>query len=146
MLHERGTVLVVEDQRIYQELIEQILHVGGYETLTADTLAQAERMVGLDFAAITLDLGLPDTERFSALVTLRHLFPRTPIVVVTGTISEQEVMEMIRLGADSCIRKPFQNGNILLHVTRAIDARDGLLRYTRLGRMARALGMVKGPP
>ncbi len=134
-----NTVLVVEDHRIYQELIRAILADGGYNTTIVESLAEAKNLSGLPFAAITLDLNLTDSRGFQALMELRPLFSDTPIVVVTGAISEWDVFELIRRGADSCILKPFKNGDILLHVERAIDMRDEMGRYIQFGRMARAL-------
>lgn len=133
------TVMVVEDHRLYQELIRAILNGGGFDTMVVETLQAAKNLCGLPFAAITLDLGLADARGFQAVKELRPLFPDIPLVVITGTIGEQDIFELLRCGADSCIRKPFHNGDVLQHVQRAIQMRSEFGRYTQLGRITQAL-------
>ena len=117
-------ILVVEDDRIYAELLAGLLRVGGYEVDMVGTLWDAEKRAMTDYVAITLDLNLPDSVGQVAILQLRPLYPNAAIVVVSSYVTDQDVMRMIRAGADDCICKPVRNGSLVAVVKRAIELRD----------------------
>jgi len=81
-------VLVCEDDPDIARLIALMLKDGGFTCDVASTAAQARRKLrARNFAALTLDLSLPDMDGFSLLRELRE-DPRTesiPVIVVSAT-------------------------------------------------------------
>lgn len=55
--------------------------------------------------AVFLDLGLPDAEGLSALVTLREQFPQIPIIVLTGRDDDALAEQAIAAGAEDYLIK-----------------------------------------
>lgn len=65
-------VLVVEDNVEFARLVAERLTRAGFDTDQARHVADAERAVAaLDYAAIILDLGLPDQDGLQFLCNLR---------------------------------------------------------------------------
>jgi len=47
------------------------------------------------------------------------------VVVATGTFSEEQEVEMLRLGADDVVAKPLRLAALMLRMMRVLDARTG---------------------
>ncbi len=100
-------MLVVEDDRAIQKLLEDVL---GQEGL-ATHLARTARL-GLSEAAsrrpdlVILDLGLPDLDGKEFLRELRE-WSRIPVLVLSARGGELEKVATLDLGADDYLTKPF---------------------------------------
>ncbi len=60
-----------------------------------------------EFAAIVLDLRLPDMDGIEICVALRRERPRIPIVVLSALREVQARIDVLDAGADDCLTKPF---------------------------------------
>jgi DNA-binding response OmpR family regulator len=100
-------VLVVEDNREFARLVAERLTRAGFDTDQARNGADAERAVAvLDYAAIILDLGLPDQDGLQFLRNLRSRRNITPVLIVTGRSSLEDRVTGLRAGADDYLTKP----------------------------------------
>src|SRR4051812_13651295 len=102
-----ATILLVEDEQGYVELLSLTLASRGYEVVVARDGATA--LVAADRAApdvTVLDLGLPDVDGIEVCRHLRRTM-RTPIVVVTADGAEARKVTALNEGADDYITKPF---------------------------------------
>jgi DNA-binding response OmpR family regulator len=100
-------VLVVEDNREFAHLVAERLTRAGFDTDQARNGADAERAVAvLDYAAIILDLGLPDQDGLQFLRNLRSRRNITPVLIVTGRSSLEDRVTGLRAGADDYLTKP----------------------------------------
>src|SRR4029077_12794124 len=73
-------LLVIEDNAVLSELLAKGLRTAGYETDLLGTAAEARAAVmTTSYAAVILDLGLPDGEGLSILRELRHRKDSTPV-------------------------------------------------------------------
>lgn len=94
------TILLIEDNRLFSELIERSLH--NTEVHVAESLAAAQDWLQLFRADLILvDLGLPDSRGLATLKALQSV--RTPKVVLTG--AEVDLTEVARLGGVDYIPK-----------------------------------------
>jgi DNA-binding response OmpR family regulator len=101
-------VLVVEDNREFARLVAERLTRAGFDTDQARHVADAERAVAaLDYAAIILDLGLPDQDGLQFLRNLRLKKNITPVLIMTGRSSLEDRVTGLREGADDYLTKPF---------------------------------------
>jgi DNA-binding response OmpR family regulator len=87
---ESGTerrILVCEDDEDVGDILTRYLEQAGYRPIRARNTAEARALLGADsFAAMTLDLGLPDQDGLSLLAEIKA-HPATtgmPIIVVSG--------------------------------------------------------------
>ena len=103
-------ILVIEDQPEVRNLLKLALTRAGCEVATAQTgmeglqLAEAGK-----FDLITSDVDLPDMNGFEICSRLKnHAELRdTPVVLVTGRFSEDDVRRGREVGAADYITKPF---------------------------------------
>src|SRR5438105_1902925 len=100
-------VLILEDRPEDAELVAYELRRAGFEVQwqRVDTQADyvAQLNVGLD--VILADYSLPDLDAPHALRLLRERGLDIPFIVVTGTVTEEAVIECIKQGAADYLLK-----------------------------------------
>ncbi|MEA2912614.1 MAG: hypothetical protein QOJ15_4695 [Bradyrhizobium sp.] len=101
-------LLVVEDNEQLAELLTKGLQAAGYETDVLSSLEEASTVLRTTFyAALILDLGLPDGDGPALLRDLRHRNNPIPVLVLTACGSLQDRVQGLRSGADDYRVKPF---------------------------------------
>ncbi|MGC6176925.1 response regulator [Lacrimispora sp. 38-1] len=113
-------VLVIEDEDAICNFITAILNSNGYRVTKSST-----GKGGLSVAAsynpdvILLDLGLPDIDGVEVLKSIRE-WSKIPVVVVSARGHEREKVEVLDLGADDYIVKPFGTPELLARIRTAL--------------------------
>lgn len=113
-------VLLVEDEpgdaRLVCELLREV--EPRYSLQTAATLAEALRQLSLQrFAAVLLDLGLPDSQGLPTLRAVLQAAGAVPLVVLSGRDDETVAIRAIQLGAQDYVVKGRGDGQ---HLARAL--------------------------
>lgn len=107
-MHNRATILSVDDDEGLQTVIGHYLEGEGHKILTAKTGAQLmETLKSETPNIILLDLVLPDTDGISILAQLRGM-KKIPVIVVSGKSDTTEKIVCLEMGADDYITKPFE--------------------------------------
>src|ERR1051325_6928506 len=106
--NQRVRVLYLEDSLLDLELFEENLRVAGLEVETthankADAYESALRDRRFDM--ILCDCNLPEYDGFSALKLARQRCPDTPVLMISGSVSEEEIVQGLQLGATDYILK-----------------------------------------
>ena len=110
-------LLVVEDNAQLSQLLAKGLGIAGYETDLLATAAEARAaLLTTTYAAVILDLGLPDGDGLSILRELRHRKDPTPVLVLTARGGLQDRVTGLRSGADDYLVKPFALEELLARV------------------------------
>jgi two-component system, OmpR family, KDP operon response regulator KdpE len=113
-------VLVVDDEEPIQRFLRPALQASGYEVLSAETGAEAPRLIATAAPdVIVLDLGLPDMDGKEVLVQARQ-FCHSPIIVLSARDRETEKIAALDLGADDYVEKPFAIGEFLARLRTAL--------------------------
>ena len=105
-------LLVDDDPALRQSLAEQL--AGEFDTVQAESgsaalvAAQGER-----FAAILLDVGLPDMDGRDVCRQLREVGVGIPIIMLTAAAAEADTVTGLDAGANDYITKPFRLGILL---------------------------------
>src|SRR5215469_11033728 len=100
-------LLLVEDNEELAQLLTQRLQAAGYETDLLTTAAEAQTAVTTTrYAAMVLDLGLPDGDGLSVLREIRRREDPLPVTVLTARRALQERITDLRSGADTYLVKP----------------------------------------
>ncbi|MCI2058318.1 MAG: response regulator transcription factor [Oscillibacter sp.] len=116
----REKVLIVEDEHSIARFISTILTSHGYESLGAQTGAQAQSLISSWCPdLVILDLGLPDMDGMEILKSLRT-WSSLPVVVVSARSHERDKVTALDLGADDYLTKPFGTDELLARVRTAI--------------------------
>ena len=101
-------LLVVEDNEELAQLLARRLQTAGYETDLLTTAAEAQTAVTTTrYAAMVLDLGLPDEDGLSVLREIRQRKDPLPVLVLTARGGLQDRVSGLRSGADDYLVKPF---------------------------------------
>ena len=109
-------MLVVEDDRSLQRVLERLLRRDGLDVTTVGLGAELIPAVeALDPGVIVLDLGLPDVNGFDLLRSLR-LDHDIPVIVLSGRSDESDRVLALELGADDYVVKPFLNREFVARV------------------------------
>ena len=105
----RPSVLVVEDEPEFLQLVADGLEAEGFAVAQAPTGAEAlGRLRGFAYDAMVVDLALPDTSGMDVLDEALTLFPAIRAVVITGYGGVDEAVKAIKRGAVDFQLKPFQ--------------------------------------
>jgi DNA-binding response OmpR family regulator len=101
-------LLIVEDNEEFAALLATGLREAGYEADVLSTLADASAVLDTTFyAALILDLGLPDGDGLSLLREIRQRNNPIPALVLTARGGLQDRIHGLRSGADDYLVKPF---------------------------------------
>ena len=99
---------IVEDNPELAQLLAQGLKAEGYETDLLTTAAAARAAVRTTrYAALILDLGLPNEDGLSILREIRRSQDPLPVLVLTARGGVQDRVNGLRSGADDYLVKPF---------------------------------------
>jgi DNA-binding response OmpR family regulator len=111
-------VLVIDDICIMLDLLEYMLHLAGYQVVTArDALTALAQIETLHPDLIVLDIMMPTMNGYEFIEQLRHRHQAIPIVLLT--VKEHTPEEVERLGVAGYLRKPFHQSE-LLHQVKAL--------------------------
>lgn len=101
-------LLVVEDNAQLSQLLATGLRKAGYEADFLATAAEARSvLMTTSYAALILDLGLPDGDGLAILRELRHRKDSLPVLVLTARGGLDDRVNGLRSGADDYLVKPF---------------------------------------
>jgi DNA-binding response OmpR family regulator len=101
-------LLLVEDNDSLVGLVSKGLGNAGFEVDTAGSLAESfDAIANGSYAAIVLDLGLPDGDGGAVLRRLRERGDSTPVLVLTARGTLHDRVTGLHDGADDYLVKPF---------------------------------------
>lgn len=117
-------ILIVDDAEINREMLRSILE-DDYEIETAEngrTALQKLREQGR-FAALLLDLRMPEMDGFAVVKRLRKngFMQRIPVLIISGEHAVEIENECLELGASDFIHKPFEASIVKNRVRNAIE-------------------------
>ncbi len=118
-------LLVVEDNAELRTLLARSLGVEGFAVDQASTAEEAVAAVGgTRYAAVVLDLGLPDRDGASVLREMRARRNTTPVLVLTARGGVRDRVAGLQSGADDYLVKPFALEELVARL-RALLRRPG---------------------
>ena len=118
-------ILTAEDDREINRLICEYLSSQGYDTLSALNGLDAVRMVREqeDISLLILDLMLPFQSGDMVLTKIRE-FTDIPVIVVSEKSDTRSKIDLIRMGADDYLTKPFDLDELLVRVEAVLRRYD----------------------
>jgi len=130
-------VLIVEDDESLADGLSVGLRLSGLTPELVTTIADAHEAVAQGgFAAILLDIMLPDGTGIDFLSDLRSRADTTPVLLLTALDQVQDRVTGLDAGADDYLGKPFDLDEVLARlraiVRRAEGRADAALRWNGL--------------
>ena len=120
-------ILVVEDEKSINDLIEMNLTEAGYICECAyDGLQAADILERESFDLVLLDIMLPEVNGYELLDFIKPM--GIPVIFITAKGSMEDKVRGLRLGADDYLVKPFEIVELLARVE-AVLRRAGKTQY-----------------
>ncbi len=120
----KGTILVIDDEEVMRDVLESLLTAEGYRVDTARTGEEGlEKFRERPYDLILLDVSMPGMGGIATLQELLRIDPEAVVVIITAYATFETAMAAWQLGAFNCIRKPFQNDQIVQIVEAGIRRR-----------------------
>ena len=122
-MNHKTRVLVVDDEAAILRFLKPALEANAYAMVGAGTVAEAMQRIATDSPDIVvLDLGLPDGDGKDVIRQVRQ-WSDVPIVVLSARDREAEKIEVLDLGADDFVNKPFSVGELMARLRAALRHR-----------------------
>lgn len=116
------TVLVIDDDEGECYLVEDILAEAGIKVDIAIGGEQAiRRLSERPYPVVITDLRMPDIDGMAVIDFIRKRGMRSLIVVITGYVTIDNVIDALRAGAYDYIIKPFSSELLLFTIRKAFD-------------------------
>ena len=116
-------VLLVEDDAALSDAVCGYLRAKAFVVDAAPSLAQASAALhGARYAAVLLDLHLPDGDGLALLPQVRALKERPIVIVLTARDQISDRIHGLDAGADDYLVKPYDPGELLARL-RAVERR-----------------------
>src|SRR5271167_3725812 len=116
MSSERPILIVDDDHDLRLTLAEQLAVDGEFTSVEAASLSEADQQLGSKdarFDAIILDVTLPDGDGRDFCMKLRRQGHKMPVIMLTGSDAETDVVRGLDSGANDYIAKPFRLNELL---------------------------------
>jgi two-component system response regulator PilR (NtrC family) len=116
------TLLIVDDEAGYREVLKAIFEDDGYKVDSA-----ADGRTALEFLSsnpcdlILSDVRMPDIDGIELLRRARESDPNIGVVMMTAFGTMDTAREAFKLGADDFIQKPFNNDELRVIVKRTLE-------------------------
>jgi len=111
----KPTVLIIDDDASFLEMLRTLLGRAGYGVLTSTTGPQGLDMLRFDprdVAVVLLDFKMPESDGVETLKHLRKLKCRLKIIGISG-IRLNEIPESFHDGVERLVAKPFDPKELL---------------------------------
>jgi DNA-binding NtrC family response regulator len=121
-------LLVVDDEPKLCKTLAMIVHGAGYQAAAVGDASTALQVLNeADFDLVVMDWQLPDMEGSALLKEIRRLYPKLPVIVITGNGSKEIADVVIQNGARYFLLKPFEP-KFFLSLVSDILRKDRILR------------------
>ncbi len=119
-----SAILIVEDEFSIRNALTSFLAGAGHSVeALASGMEGVQRAVQGELDVVVLDLGLPDVDGSEVLKMIRAV-SSVPIIVATARDDEQEIVRILKNGADDYVVKPFSGAQLQARIE-AILRRTG---------------------
>src|ERR1043165_5270186 len=117
-----ATVLVVDDEKNYLWMLEELLHSEGFDVVTCEKGAAALTVLrDATIDVLLTDLRMADIDGLTVLEKARQISPTTSTLLMTAYGTIEQAVDAMKLGPYDFIVKPFANADLVRSIRRAIE-------------------------
>jgi len=117
-------VLIADDDKTIRSTLAEALHIWGYHTVAAATIAETFIVADREQPdALLLDVKLPDGSGIAALNELQRRSPELVIIVITGYVTHKDAFEAGVRHAYDYITKPIDQVQLRATLAAALKGR-----------------------
>ncbi len=115
------TILVVDDEEAICTLMQKLLQRKGYRVLTALDGGEALGILGSNNITVVIsDIVMPGMGGKDLLTAIKQKYPRIAVIMMTGYGDAFTIKQVMALGADEYITKPFKGDEVSMIVERVL--------------------------
>ncbi len=121
---KKQTVLVVDDERLFRRLAEDLLHKLGYDVVVCSTGKDAVELYGKSWDKIDLvllDMVMPGMNGKQVFAELKKINPAVKTVVASGFSNEDDTKQVLEEGILDFIEKPFAAADFESTISRVLS-------------------------
>ncbi|MBW1979874.1 MAG: sigma 54-interacting transcriptional regulator [Deltaproteobacteria bacterium] len=116
------TILIVDDEKNYLQVLEALLLDEGYEVHTAESAEGGLDIVAShDLDVVITDMKMPGIDGIEFLSEVRTRQPDLPVIMMTAYATVEKAVEAMKKGAFDYITKPFKNEELKVTIRKALD-------------------------
>src|SRR5689334_10563807 len=117
MSNSRKILIVDDDEELRGSLMDQLALHDEFEVVSVGTATKGIEAAKSDhWDVVILDVGLPDMDGREACKLLRRSGFKSPIVMLTGNVSDADVILGLDAGANDYVTKPFKFAVLLARI------------------------------
>jgi DNA-binding response OmpR family regulator len=107
-----SSILIVEDEFSIRNALTSFLAGAGHSVeALASGMEGVQRALQGELDVVVLDLGLPDVDGSEVLKMIRAV-STVPVIVATARDDEEEIVRILKSGADDYVVKPFSGAQL----------------------------------
>ena len=115
-------LLIVDDELAVCRTVSTVLQKEKYQVRQTQSFQDALAILEAEsFDIVLTDLRIGDESGLDIIKTVRHRYPETETILLTGFGTVENAVEAMRAGAFDFITKPFSNDQLLLKVEKAAE-------------------------
>ena len=116
-------VLAVDDDDMNLMRIKKILRTE-YDVFFASSGVEAlDTLKREQMDLLLLDIEMPRMNGFETFERMKEFAPDTPVIFLTASGQEDDVVSAIRLGAVNYLKKPFPPQELILRISQVLEKR-----------------------
>jgi two-component system response regulator RegX3 len=116
-MEHKNKLLIVEDEPAIQTgLVDVFVFHGFVVEAVGDGKAGLEKALTGQFDLVILDIMLPSMNGLDVCQAIREVDREQPIIMLTAKVSDEDIIQGLRLGADDYVAKPFSVAQLVLRV------------------------------
>ena len=118
-----GKIVAIDDDPLTLHLVKAHLDNAGHSVQTCETGARGLELIDDSVDVAVVDLHLPDLSGMQILRQLQQHHATVQVIVLTGSDQINDAVEAMRAGAFQFVTKPFDPGEFLVYVDKAVCSR-----------------------
>jgi DNA-binding NtrC family response regulator len=115
-------IFIIDDDLHIRTACVRVLEKAGYEVSCAESGNEglsAIQNAPESIDVLLLDQLLPGMSGMDVLAQIQIICPSLPVIVMTGSLTEESAAELMEKGAMSCLAKPFTPDQLRNAITQA---------------------------
>ncbi len=118
----RKHILIVDDEALFREICQEMLGERGYRVSVAEDVPSALAILqGERVDLLVADITLPGTDGLSMIEQVRQTQPDLPAIVITGFLTQENMLRSLNLGVHGFLTKPFFYDELFQSVEKALE-------------------------
>lgn len=114
---EAKKILIVDDEWLELQMLREILEEEGFIIDLASSGQEAlEKLEKENYSLVFSDARMPGIDGFEVLKQVKDNYKNTKVILMTGYINDCDISEVLALGADDYLNKPYDNTKVVIAV------------------------------